>query len=277
MGDLQFAKQFLTSLDNKPNKYQPDHVFDPTTFQMRLPIACWRMTLFLDRANKDIFVYEQYTLPKLSTPPHPPPPKSVAVPEPPPGSQPPTPTITLILKSARNPNMTLVIPSTPPTTATIQVLKERIQTYLGGPSVVNLDKIKLLLNKKPIPPSKRTVAEALEGSGLTAGSDVEIGVMIMGGAPDPPQSHITASLHETITDALEAAAGTGAAQTGVKREDAQGTPMEVVLTSGTSVLESKEFWDDLQRFLEQRIGKSDEAGRIKGIFERAWRSSTAKP
>ncbi|KIW79801.1 hypothetical protein Z517_06416 [Fonsecaea pedrosoi CBS 271.37] len=255
MGDLQFAKQFLTSLDNKPNKYQPDHVFDPTTFQMRLP----------------------YTLPKLSTPPHPPPPRSVAVPEPPPGSQPPTPTITLILKSARNPNMTLVIPSTPPTTAAIQVLKERIQTYLGGPSVVNLDKIKLLLNKKPIPPSKRTVAEALEGSGLTAGSDVEFGVMIMGGAPDPPQSHITASLHETITDALEAAAGTGAAQTGIKREDAQGTPMEGVLTSRTSVLESKEFWDDLQKFLEQRIGKSDEAGRIKGLFERAWRSSTAKP
>ena len=39
MGDLQFAKQFLTSLDNKPTKYQPDHVFDPKTFQMRIPVS----------------------------------------------------------------------------------------------------------------------------------------------------------------------------------------------------------------------------------------------
>ena len=39
MGDLQFAKQFLTSLDNKTTKYQPDHVFDPKTFQLRIPVS----------------------------------------------------------------------------------------------------------------------------------------------------------------------------------------------------------------------------------------------
>ncbi|KIW29492.1 uncharacterized protein PV07_05305 [Cladophialophora immunda] len=251
MGDLQFAKQFLTSLDNKPNKYQPDHVFDPTTFQMRLP----------------------YTLPKLSTPPHPPPPKSVPVAEPPPGSEPSTPTITLILKSPRNPNMTLILPSVPPATATIHALKERIQAYLGGAGVVPLDKIKLLLHKKPIPPSKRTVAEALEGSGTTTGSDVEFGVMVMGGAPDPPQTQITASLHGTIAEAL----ATAGAQTEGKNAGAGGSPMQGVQTAAPSVLESKEFWDELQRFLAQRIGEPDEAERVKGIFERAWRSSIEKP
>ncbi|KIX94198.1 uncharacterized protein Z520_10225 [Fonsecaea multimorphosa CBS 102226] len=262
MGDLQFAKQFLTALDNKPNKYQADHVFDPKTFQMRLP----------------------YTLPKLSTPPHPPPPKSVPVTAAPPGSEPSTPTITLVLKSARNPNMTLVIPSVPPATVTIQVLKERIQATLGGPSVVpNLDKVKLLLNKKPIPPSKQTVAEALVGSGITSttgSSEVEFGVMVMGGAPDPPQTHVTAPLDETTASeqASAAAAETGGAQTESKKTGAEGTPMEDVQTTATtSVLESKEFWDDLQRFLEQRIGSADDAGKARGIFERAWRSATEKP
>ncbi|EXJ76701.1 uncharacterized protein A1O5_01209 [Cladophialophora psammophila CBS 110553] len=254
MGDLQFAKQFLSSLDNKPSKYQPDHVFDPQTFQMRLP----------------------YTLPKLSTPPHPPPPKSIPATEPAPGSEPSTPTITLLLKSPRNPNMTLILQSIPPATTTIQVLKEQIQSCLGGPSVVNLDKIKLLLNKKPVPPSKRTVAEALEGSGITTGSDVELGVMVMGGAPDPPQTHITASLHHTITAALVTAAKAGL-QTETNQTGAQGTPMEGVETSTTSVLESREFWDDLQRFLEQRIRSPDEVGKIKGLFERAWKSSIEKP
>ncbi|OAP61530.1 hypothetical protein AYL99_03733 [Fonsecaea erecta] len=258
MSDLQFAKQFLTSLDNKPNKYQPDHVFDPQTFQMRLP----------------------YTLPKLSTPPHPPPPKSVPVTAAAPGSQPSTPTLTLTLKSPRNPNVTLVIHSVPPATATIQDLKEQIQTSLGGPGVVHLDKIKLLLNKKPIPPSKRTVAEAL--AGLGTGSDVEFGVMVMGGAPDPPQTHITVSLNNETTTSnatlTTTVAGTGGKPTESKKTGgAEGTPMEGVQSATSSVLESQEFWDDLQKFLEQRIGSSNEAGKLRGTFERAWRSAMDRP
>ncbi|EXJ60596.1 hypothetical protein A1O7_04749 [Cladophialophora yegresii CBS 114405] len=261
MGDLQFAKQFLTSLDNKPSKYQPDHVFDPKTFQMRVP----------------------YVLPKLSTPPHPPPPRSTATTGPAPGAEPATPTVTLVLKSARNPNMTLTLPSIEPTSTTLQAIKEQIQSYLGGPSVVAIEKIKLLWNKKPIPASKGTIREALDGSDLVAkGGEVEIGVMVMGGAPDPPP--------QAQPPAQEAGKGTvttNAAPATDKTAGGEPTPMEGIEStkepvqpgeiSGEDVLEMSEFWTDLQGFLEQRIRSSDEAAKLRTVFERAWRSSRAAP
>ncbi|ETI24559.1 hypothetical protein G647_03928 [Cladophialophora carrionii CBS 160.54] len=262
MGDLQSAKQFLTSLDNKTSKYQADHVFDPKTFQMRVP----------------------YVLPKLSTPPHPPPPKSAPTTAPAPGAEPATPTVTLILKSARNPHMTLTLPSIEPTTTTLQAIKEQIQSYLGGPSVVATEKIKLLWNKKPIPPSKRTIREALDGSDVVAkGGEVEIGVMVMGGAPDPPP--------QAQPPAHEASKGTATtatpAPTSEKTAGGEATPMEGVESttepvqpggiSGENVLETSEFWTDLQGFLEQRIRSSDEAVKLRAVFERAWRSSRTAP
>jgi hypothetical protein len=60
MGDLQFAKQFLTSLDNKTTKYQPDHVFDPKTFQMRIPVSLDLLSL---PANADEIVEHRPQLP----------------------------------------------------------------------------------------------------------------------------------------------------------------------------------------------------------------------
>ncbi|KAJ9602212.1 hypothetical protein H2200_013332 [Cladophialophora chaetospira] len=260
MGDLQFAKQFLGSLDNKPTKYQPDHVFDPKTFQLRVP----------------------YVLPKLSTPPHPAPPKSTPTAAPAPGAEPAIPPLTLILKSARNPNMTLTIPSVQATTS-LQAIKEQIQSYLGGPDVVATEKIKLLLNKKPIPASKKFMSEALEGN--DASGEVELGVMVMGGAPDPPPQ---AQPPPAIDGAISISAPTSekAAVEGEQTkpettpmdgvENTQ-TPVQPGEASGQSVLETSEFWDDLQGFLEQRIRSSEDAVKLRGTFEQAWRSSNAAP
>ncbi|EXJ93817.1 hypothetical protein A1O1_02210 [Capronia coronata CBS 617.96] len=255
MGDLQFAKQFLTTLDNKANKYPADHVFDPKTFQMRIP----------------------YTLPKLSSPPHPLPPKTTASARAP-GSESASSTIAVTLKSARNPNMTLMVPSVDPSTTTIHALKEQVQSYLGGPTVVHIDKIKVLLDKKPVPPSKRTVAEALQQRGQEG--EVEFGVMVMGGAPDPPPQ-----TQEAAPDAQTASAPSSEeAVVEVEQKKPEPTPMEDVEPASTSpaapvqpggvsgqdVLKSSEFWDDLQGFLEQRLRDQAEAVKLRELFERTW-------
>ncbi|KIW13451.1 hypothetical protein PV08_08639 [Exophiala spinifera] len=272
MGDLQFAKQFLTSIDSKPTKYQADHVFDPRTYQMRVP----------------------YTLPKLSNPPHPLPPKTKPAPPPAPGSESAKPTVSVTLKSARNPNMTLTLPTIDPSTTTIHSLKEQVQAHLGGPGVVQLDKIKLLQNKKPIPPSKKTLTDAVDDKDLK-GHAVELGVMVMGGAPDPKPQEDTAPL------AAAAAAAATTTTTGTSgSEKSTGTPMEGVDAtaqakatqstepevsepvqpgepSGESVLQTSGFWDDLQGFLEQRIRNQSDAVRLRGLFESAWRSHSSGP
>ncbi|KAL2423923.1 hypothetical protein ABEF95_009977 [Exophiala dermatitidis] len=262
MGDLQFAKQFLTTLDNKPNKYPSDYAFDPKTFQMRIP----------------------YTLPRLSHPPHPLPPKT-APSAPAPGSESAASTVTVTLKSARNPNMILVVPSVDPTTTTIHALKEQIQSYLGGPTVVHLDKIKVLWNKKPVPPSKRTVAEALDQK--TVEGNIEFGVMVMGGAPDPPpQTPLSIPEPQMAGAPLSEKAAVEAEQnkpepTAMEGVESSSTTTSAVVqpgeVSGQDVLRTTEFWVDLQGFLEQRVRDQAEAASLRELFERAWRSTTSAP
>lgn len=190
------------------------------------------------------------------------------------------------MKSARNPNMTLAIPAVDPASTMIAALKEQIQSYLGGPTVVHIDKIKVLLNKKPVPPSKRTVVEALDEK--TPEGDVEFGVMIMGGAPDPPPQTETptpvsapAGAPDLGTAAAEAQdkKGESSDMEGVESTEINSAPAPVQpgQMSGESVLETTGFWDDLQGFLEQRIRDEAEAARLRGLFEQAWKSSTSMP
>jgi ubiquitin-like protein 4 len=182
--------------------------------------------------------------------------------------------------------MTYTLPSIDPATTTLQAIKEHIQSYLGGSSVVaSVDKVKLLLNKKPIGSSKKTVSEALEGS--ETGTQVELGVMVMGGAPDPPpQAHPVPQAG--FAAAVSAPESEKAALEADEKKATDATPMEGVETSGRTpvqpgegrgkaVLETSEFWDDLQGFLQQRIRSSEDAVKLRAVFERAWKSSTAAP
>jgi ubiquitin-like protein 4 len=144
-----------------------------------------------------------------------------------------------------------------------------------------VEKIKLLLNKKPIPASKKTVSEALEGSDVSASSEIEFGVMIMGGAPDPsPQvlgAAILSSAPESEKAGLEAQERkAGASVTPMEGVEAA-APVQPGEVSGQQILETPEFWEDLQAFLEQRIRHAEDATSLRGLFERAWRSSTSAP
>lgn len=93
--------------------------------------------------------------------------------------------------------------------------------------------------------------------------------MVMGGAPDPPsEPPTTAPVVGADGDKMEDVE----TQTQMTSEAVQ--PGEV---SGKAVLEQDGFWDDLQGFLGQRIKDEGEAGRLRGVFERAWRSAESGP
>ncbi|KAI8963073.1 cell-cycle control medial ring component-domain-containing protein [Daldinia sp. FL1419] len=100
---------------------------------------------------------------------------------------------------------------------------------------IPVDKMKLLYKKKPVADSK--VLKDLAGEGETT---VEFSVMVMGGAaaikPTPAQAEV-----------------------------AQGQ-------SGSEVLNSKEFWDDLRGFLLQRIRDEKTADELANTFQAAWKA-----
>lgn len=275
MTEVSFAKTFLSTLDLKTSKYGHDYVFDPVNFELRIP----------------------YALPKLPHPQHPLPPKpnddlsKAAVPAP--GAEKATSTtntINITLKSSRNPAMTYSLPSTPPST-TIASIKQQLHDYLGGESAVSsVDKIKILQNKKPVPASKQTVADLVDQTT----KDLELGVMVMGGAPDPPPqtqtSAVTAKSPEPVgpdseNAAIEAETGLNPTEQATEvMQDVQPTvsttsnPVQPGEESGVSVLDSAEFWSDLEGFLGQRARVSqDEATRLSSLFKKAWQSSTATP
>ena len=249
MSELQFSKQFLTSLDSKTTKYQPDHVFDPKTFTVRVP----------------------YTLPRLPHPPHPLPPKSGPGAPKAPGAEPAEGSeITVVLKSPRNPKMELRLSELNGAT-TIQSLKESVQSHLGGASVVTAEKVKILLNKKPIPPSKKTIAEAFEGSDVEGKDEVELAVMVMGGAPDPAVSP------GEVPKPMTPVPGSRGTETPVPAGDAmEGVEKTADATDGASWgPSSPEFWTDLESFLSTKMSSQGEAHSLRRWFENAWGSSNS--
>ena len=199
-------------------------------------------------------------------------------------------TINITLKSNRNPVMTMTLSSTAPTT-TITSIKEQLHNYLGGPAVVSgVDKIKILHNKKPIPSTKQTVADLVD----TTTKDLELGVMVMGGAPDPPPQDVTSvklkspepAGPDSENAAVEAETGVNPAHQVKEVDNMQGVEMTPAVTSqpvqpqadsGSSLLHDSEFWNDLEGFLAQRLRSQEEATKLKSLFERSWRSSIDKP
>lgn len=154
------------------------------------------------------------------------------------------------------------------------------------------DKIKILHNKKPVPASKSTVGEIVDADV----KGLELGVMVMGGAPDPPpQDTSTTAVKERQPEAagpgsenaaVEAETGVNPADTlmqGVQstsekpRSESQSQPVQPGEDNGMVVLQTEEFWSDLEGFLTQRIRSQEEAVKLREVFERAWRSSQAKP
>ena len=152
---------------------------------------------------------------------------------------------------------------------TIQSLKDAVQSHLGGSSVVSTDKIKILLSKKPIPTSKATIGEALAGS--ETGRELELGVMVMGGAPDPPTQ--AQEVPKPATPVPWAPAAAAEPMEGVEKTADSDDPR----LKANEVLGTSHFWTELEDFLVQKLSHGDSAKRVRTMFENAWQSSNAAP
>ncbi|KAI3320686.1 cell-cycle control medial ring component [Xylariaceae sp. AK1471] len=117
-------------------------------------------------------------------------------------------------------------------TTSVHAVKASVAKETG----ISEDKIKILHKKKPISDSK--VLKDLVSDDDTT---VEFSVMVMGGA---------------------AAAAT---KTDKQKEVAQGV-------SGTDVLQTQDFWDDLKGFLLQRIRDEQLAAELTNTFQAAWKA-----
>lgn len=149
-------------------------------------------------------------------------------------SQPPgsSPTITILLKSLRNPPISLSLSSQSLSTS-IHELKNAVAKEIGTEGS-GTENIRVLYKKKPCPDSK-TVREVLGDEDV--GTEVEFSIMVMGGATRDE----------------------------VKGSVAQGA-------SGDEVLGSEEFWDDLKGFLVQRIRDEGKAAEVWETFRQGWRA-----
>ncbi|PWY92259.1 hypothetical protein BO70DRAFT_327331 [Aspergillus heteromorphus CBS 117.55] len=236
MSETSFAKAFLSALDSRPIKLRADYVLDDEQVGARVP----------------------YLLPRLPAP-HPSMTKKAPRPLAPGSSK----SITVTLKSARNPVLEFSLPNAPLATTSMQDLKdavrERIADAQDGAKEVAVDKIKILYKRKPVVGGK-TVAEVLgdEPGLLVGGKEVEFGVMVMGGA--------VAKVNQEGGEAAAGGSGSG--------PSSSPTPKPAVGPSGEEVLRTEAFWDDLQGFLEQRVKDYDEARRLRGVFKSAWGGST---
>ncbi|CAI6333686.1 unnamed protein product [Periconia digitata] len=238
MSEVTFCKQYLSALDGRPAKLSSDHIADARQYPSGAV----------------------FTLPRLPHPPHPqrpnPPSTSSAATDDASSvsaQSTSTPALSITLKPLKPNTPTIPLSNISPAKTSIYDLKTAYATATSLPAA----KIKILFKKKPLLDSK-TVAEVI---GADAGSDVEFGVMVMGGATATGAS--SASSPVTSPPAVapsEADKGLGGAPV------AQGP-------SGKEVVAGDEFWADLRGFVLQRIRDEKEGDRLMGVFREAWEKS----
>ncbi|KAI9704693.1 MAG: hypothetical protein M1820_005441 [Bogoriella megaspora] len=234
INEISFAKQFLTSLDQKPTKLSADHVEDAR----KLPAQ------------------PAYILPKHPTP------------MPPPGTtsrqSPPTqPTLlTAHLKSLR-PATTTSLLNLPPTTS-IHSLKSLYANQHPSSSSLDTSKIKILFNKKPVADSK-TLGDVV---GEDGSREVEFSVMVVGAGTTPKTVERDDPMDAVPTaEGKRAGRGEGVKEGGGEEMDwkAEGGEEEEV----KRVLEGEEFWRDLRGWLEGKLKSGREAERLAGVWREA--------
>jgi hypothetical protein len=141
--------------------------------------------------------------------------------------------LTVSLKSLRNPPLDITLKAQPPTTSILD-LKSAIHEQTSIP----VNKLRVLHNKKPVTDSKVLKDLVKEDE-----SSIEFSVMVIGGAPKKGDE-------EVIPDA-----GVG--------KVAQGE-------SGLETLKNEEFWSDLKGFLTQRLRDEAQGEKVYGLFRGAW-------
>lgn len=146
--------------------------------------------------------------------------------------------LSITLKSLRNPPLDIKLTSQALSTSILDV-KTQVQQQTRIP----VDKMKLLHNKRPVSDSK-VLKDLVGDDNATA---LEFSVMVIGGAAAiPPESD-----EKTSAAAQE--------------------------TTGAALLETAEFWNDLQGFLMQRLKDEKEADNLSKLFRSSFESSRSKP
>ena len=146
MTELSFAKSFLSTLDSRPSKLQPDHVSNPKTLEITSSYVLPRMPNQFKKGSDDLNVDSEAQ--KLSE-------------------------LNVTLKSSRNPVLSLSLPGMDVETSVL-ALKQKVAKDLG---IEGTDKIRVLYKKKPVGDVK-TVKEVVGEEDV--GREVEFGVMVMG-------------------------------------------------------------------------------------------------
>lgn len=146
MTELSFAKTFLSTLDSRPIKLQPDHVSNPQTLEITAPYSLPRMPTQFKKGTGDSKEDADEQKPA---------------------------TINVTLKSSRNPVMSLSLPGTDFGASVLQ-LKEKVAMEL---KIEGTDKIRALYKKKPASDIK-TLKELIGDEDV--GGEVELGIMVMG-------------------------------------------------------------------------------------------------
>ncbi|OTA07230.1 hypothetical protein A9Z42_0080910 [Trichoderma parareesei] len=170
----------------------------------------------------------------------------------PPGAEP---SIPVHLKSLRNPPLDISLPPLPLSTSVID-LKAAVQAQTRIP----VDKMKLLLNKRPVADSK--VLKELLASDKDR--SIEFSVMVIGGAaaipPPPGAAEGDAEKKKGNGDAMDTDEGkVSTAQADEKTVEAE--------------LESDAFWVDLSGFLQQRLKAQAKAEELASLFRSSWQAS----
>ncbi|KAE9371986.1 hypothetical protein N431DRAFT_456743 [Stipitochalara longipes BDJ] len=198
MTDLAFARSFLATLDAKPSKISPEHVEDPRTYPARGAYILPRQPLTLAKKIR------------LA-----------------PGAEK---SITVSLKSLRNPPLDIELKALPLSTSILGV-KEKIAEDSG----IAVGKLKVLWEKRPVGDSK-TLKD------LVGEKDrVEMGIMVLGG-------------------------GAGASK---GKEEVEPKVIGGEIGGGKEVLKSEEFWADLKGYLVGRLKDEAEGERVWGVFKSA--------
>lgn len=152
--------------------------------------------------------------------------------------------VTVSLKFVRDPSFHVTLPLQPVSTS-VHDLKREISQKVN----LSEDKLRLLYKKKPCPDMKMIKDLAAAGE-----REVEFSVMVMGGGGG------------SAAESTEGVREEGPTET----KDVTATGDVVPEPETKLVLDSNEFWQDLQGFLSERLKHKGEGEKVAGLFKRAW-------
>ncbi|KAL6801857.1 cell-cycle control medial ring component domain-containing protein [Trichoderma sp. SZMC 28012] len=162
----------------------------------------------------------------------------------PPGSER---SISITLKSLRNPPLDITLPATPLSTSILDV-----KAAVNAQTRIPVEKMKLLLNKRPVADTKVLKELLAKESDRT----IDFSVMVIGGAAAIPPEEKKESAGEAMETTDEPVATAQADAAVVEAE-----------------LESDAFWADLSGFLQQRLKAQDKAEELSSLFRSSWQAS----